>query len=290
MVLNILMLIAMYPMMMIVCYMMYVSMKPKNGLAFGCTISAVRMKDETLKEIERQWAAEMKRNIIITALLPFAAFFIPYVSIQITIWTVWVFVLIVLLEWPFIKANAKVKELKRDILADSDDDHYWIWGLIYNNPKDKHTMVSQRVGMGTTINLATKAGKIWWAVTVIVMLSVPILCGWVILEEFTPISLSINEDEVHANHLKLEHELPIEKIEHLELVEDLPSFTKAVGSSMETLAKGSFRIKGTGEKCILFLNPQNEKFLRFEVDGQVYYMSGLNDEETMKVYERLEQN
>ena len=40
----------------------------------------------------------------------------------------------------------------------------------------------------------------------------------------------------------------------------------------------------------LYLNPQNEKFLRFEVDGQVYYMSGLNDEETMKVYERLEQN
>ena len=430
MVLNILMLIAMYPMMMIVCYMMYVSMKPKNGLAFGCTISAVRMKDETLKEIERQWAAEMKRNIIITALLPFAAFFIPYVSIQITIWTVWVFVLIVLLEWPFIKANAKVKDLKRgmgwydkenpeefielkaagevrrvkvstfivpvmasmlavvfvyvltfvendivknagyvqdfgliilmlalmnplflmvaqwmdrqktevistqsdvninyarakkniwkdfwlqsswvttgyvwicaislifnirfdlailvgcvmytfvvmgllipvmrkirdvearyekerDIVTSGDDDRYWIWGLIYNNPKDKHTMVSQRVGMGTTINLATKAGKIWWAVTVLAMLSVPILCGWVILEEFTPISLSINEDEVHANHLKLEYEVPIEEIEHLELVDELPKLTKTVGSAMENLAKGSFRIKGTGEKCILFLN------------------------------------
>lgn len=466
MVLNILMLIAMYPMMMIVSYVMYVSMKPKNGLAFGCTISAVRMKDETLKEIERQWAAEMKRNIIITALLPFAAFFIPYVSIQITIWTVWVFVLIFLLEWPFIKANAKIKDLKRgmgwydkenteefielkaagevrrvkestfivpvmasmlavvfvyvltfvendivknagyvqdfgliilmlalmnplflmvaqwmdrqktevistqsdvninyarakkniwkdfwlqsswvttgyvwicaialifnirfdlailvgcvmytfvvmgllipvmrkirdvearyekerDIVTSGDDDRYWIWGLIYNNPKDKHTMVSQRVGMGTTINLATKAGKIWWVLTVIAMLLVPVLCGWVIFEEFTPISLSINEDEVHANHLKLEHEVPIEEIEHLELVDELPKLTKTVGSAMENLAKGSFRIKGTGEKCILFLNPQNEKFLRFEVDGQVYYMSGLNDEETMKVYERLEQN
>jgi len=113
MILNFLMLLAMYPMMMIVCYTMYVSMKPKNGLAFGCTISNVRMKDETLKEIERQWSAEMKRNIVITALLPLTAFFVPYVSIQITIWTAWVFVLIVLLEWPFIKANAKVKDLKR---------------------------------------------------------------------------------------------------------------------------------------------------------------------------------
>ena len=461
MILNVLMLVAMYPMMMAVCYFMYNSMKPKNGFAFGCTISAVRMKDETLKEIERQWAAEMKCNIVITAVLPFTAFFTPYTSIQITIWTVWVFVLIVLLEWPFIKANAKVKDLKRgmgwydkenpeefielkaagevrrvkvgtfliptvvsalavalvyglafvendfvkkvdyvqdfsviilmlallnplffrvaqwmdrqktevismqsdvnlnytrakkniwkdfwlqsswvttayvwvcaialifyrwfdlailagcvvytfvvlgllapvirkvrevearyekerDIIIDGDDDRYWIWGMIYNNPNDKHTMVSQRVGMGTTINIATKAGKIWWVVTAIVMLSVPVMCGWVIFEEFTPISLSIEADELQANHLKLEHELPIAEIENLEIVDDLPKMTKAVGSVMDGLAKGSFRIKGTGEKCILFLNPQNEKFLRFEVDGQVYYMSGFNDEETMSVYE-----
>jgi len=465
MILNFLMLLAMYPMMMIVCYVMYVSMKPKNGLAFGCTVSAIRMKDETLKEIERQWTAEMKRNIIITALLPFTAFFIPYVSIQITIWTAWVFVLIVLLEWPFIKANAKVKDLKRgmgwydkenpeefielkaagevrrvkvgvfmapfavsmlavafvygltfvengiiknvgyvqdfgllilmlallnlffiwmaqwmdrqktevistqsdvnlnyarakkniwkdfwlqsswvttayvwvcalalifnmrfdlvilvgcvvytfvvmalllpvmrkikevaaryekerDIVVDEDDDRYWIWGLIYNNPKDKHTMVSQRVGMGTTINIATKAGKAWWAVTVIVMLSIPVLLGWLIFEEFTPISLSIQEDELHANHLKLEYELPIAEIENLELVDELPKTTKVVGSAMDTLKKGSFRAKGTGERYIFFLNPENEKFLRFEVDGQVYYMSGFDDEETRTVYEMIQQ-
>ena len=148
-------------------------------------------------------------------------------------------------------------------------------------------MVSQRVGMGTTINIATKAGKVWWGISIIVMLSLPVLLGWLIFEEFTPISLSIEEDELHANHLKTEHELLIAEIEKLELVDDLPKLTKSVGSAMETLAKGSFRIKGTGEKCILFLNPQNEKFLRFEVDGQVYYMSGFDDEETMKVYETI---
>lgn len=463
MILNILMLVAMYPMMMAMCYFMYNSMKPKNGLAFGCTISAVRMKDETLKEIEREWSVEMKRNIVITALLPFTAFFTPYVSIQMTIWTAWTFVLIVLLEWPFIKANAKVKGLKRgmgwydkenteefielkaagevrrvrvstfmvpvvvsmlaaafvygltvvengiiknvgyvqdfviiivmlallnvlflwvaqwmdrqktevistqsdvninyarakkniwkdfwlqsswvttayvlvcaitlifydwfdfavlagcvvytlvvmvlfvpvmhkireveahyekerDIVEDGDDDRYWIGGLLYNNPNDKHTMVSQRVGMGTTINIATKAGKVWWGVSLIVILSLPVLLGWLIFEEFTPISLSIKEDEVHANHLKVEYEIPIEEIQGLELVDDLPKLTKVVGSAMETIVKGSYRIKGTGEKCILFLNPQNETFLRFEVDGQTYYMSGFDDQETMLILEEI---
>ena len=463
MILNILMLVAMYPMMMAVCYFMYNSMKPKNGFAFGCTISAVRMKDETLKEIEREWATEMKRNIVITALLPFSAFFVPYVSIQITIWTLWVFVLIALLEGPFIKANAKVKEVKRgmgwydkenpeefielkaagevrrvkvgtflvpvmtsmlaaavvyvlafvendlikqvgyardfaililmmalmnllflwvaqwmdrqktevistqsdvnlnyarakkniwkdfwlqsswvttayvwicaialifydwfdwvvlagcviytlvvmgllipasrkikkvekhyekerDIVVDGDDDRYWMWGLLYNNPKDKHTMVSQRVGMGTTVNIATKGGKIWWGVTVIVMLSLPVLLGWLIFEEFTPISLSINEDELHANHLKLVYKILVEDIQGIELVDDLPKTTKVVGSAMDNLVKGTYRIKGTGEKCILFLNPENENFLRFEVDGQVYYMSGFDDIETMMIYEGI---
>ena len=73
----------------------------------------------------------------------------------------------------------------------------------------------------------------------------------------------------------------------MELVNELPSLTKAVGTAMETLAKGSFRIKGTGEKCILFLNPQNEQFLRFEVDGQIYYISGATDEETKMIYEKI---
>ena len=178
-------------------------------------------------------------------------------------------------------------EKERDIVANDDDDRYWIWGLIYNNPNDKHTMVSQRVGMGTTINVATKAGKIWWAATVIVMLLVPVLCGWLIFEEFTPISLSVYEDELQAKHLKLEHEIPLAEIVNLELVEELPRLTKAVGSSMDTLAKGSFRVKGTGEKCILFLNPQNEEFLRFEIDGQVYYMSGTTDDQTQMIYEEI---
>ena len=460
---NMLMLVAMYPMMMICCFVMYTSMKPKNGLVFGSKISAERMKDESLKEVERQWAAEMKRNIIITAVVPLTAFLIPYMSIQITIWTMWCFILIVLLEYPFIKANAKVKEIKRskgwyhperpeeyielkaagevrrvkvktflapfgvsmlavaliyglaffeneivknaayiegfgmivlmfallnllflitaqwmdrqktevistqsdinvnyarakkniwkdfwlqsswittgyvwicavslilqarfdlavlwgsvfysiiliallfpvirklreiekcyekdrDIEEDGDDDRYWLWGMVYYNPADKHGMVSQRNGMGTTFNMATKTGKIWAVIGVMGILICPILCGWVIFEEFTPISLSINKDEVHADHLKTEYELPVEEILEVELVEELPKMTKSVGSAMETLRKGTFIVRGTGEKCKLFLNPQNDVFLKIEMEDGIYYLSGSSDEETMTVYERL---
>ena len=463
MILNIMMLVMMYPMMMIVCFVMYTSMKPKSGMAFGCTISIERMNDESIKEIERQWSKEMKRNIVITALLPITAFLTPYVSIQITIWTMWCFVLIVLLEWPFIKANAKVKEVKRgmgwynpkkpeeyvelkaagevrrvkagifllpfivsmlavgtiygllalqkvaennveyiksfgviifmfallnliflaaalwmdkqktevissqsdvninyarakkniwkdfwlasswittayvwvcalalimqwrfelvvllgcivyslvvmtlilpvgkkirevdaryererDILVDGDDDHYWICGMFYNNPKDKHTMVSQRNGMGTTMNMATTAGKVWLAVAAISILATLVLCGWLMFEEFTPISLSINGDEVQALHLKVEYELPVEELEQVELVNDLPKLTRSVGSALDNLVKGKYIVRGTGERCKLFLNPQNDVFIKLEYEDMVYYLGGRTDEETMQVYEEL---
>lgn len=461
---NMLMLVAMYPMMMIVCFVMYTSMKPKNGMAFGCKVSEERMKDESLKEIERKWAAEMKRNTIITALIPLTAFLTPHMSIQITIWTMWCFVLIVLLEYPFVKANGRVKEIKRskgwydpekteayielkaagevrrvkvktfltpfivsmlavvvvyglaffgngivkntgyiegfgiiiwmfallnlfflmaaqwmdrqktevistksdvnvnyarakkniwkdfwlqsswittayvwlcaaslilqvrfdlavlwgsifyslivifllfplikklkeietcyekerNIEEENDDDRYWIWGMIYYNPADKHSMVTQRNGMGTTFNMATTVGKVWAVVGIIGILICPFFCGWVIFEEFTPISLSVKEGEVHANHLKTEYELPVEEIEVLELVEELPKMTKSVGSAMETLLKGRFIVRGTGEKCELFLNPQNEVFLKIEMEGKTYYLGGRTDEETMAVYQMLQ--
>ena len=462
--LNILMLIMMYPMMMIVCFVMYTSMKPKNGMAFGCTISAERMKDESIKEIERQWSKEMKRNIMIIAFLPFTAFLTPYISLQISIWTMWCLILIVLLEWPFVQANAKIKEIKRemgwynpekteeyvelkaagevrrvkvstfmmpfvvsmlavgvvyglalthnlpardveyvksfgiivfmfallnllflatalwmdkqktevistqsdvninyarakkniwkdfwlisswittvyvwvcalalilhwrfelvvlwgsviysvvvmflilpvakkirevdvryekerDIVTDGDDDHYWICGMFYNNPKDRHTMVSARNGMGTSMNMATTGGKIWLLVGLISILSMPVVCGWVIFEEFTPISLSIKDDEVHALHLKLEYELPIEELEQVELVNELPKLTKSVGSALGNVVKGKYIVQGTGERCKLFLNPQNDVFIKLEYEDMVYYLGGRTDEETMQVYEKLQ--
>ena len=464
MILNIMMLIMMYPMMMIVCFVMYTSMKPKNGMAFGCTISAERLKDESIKEIERQWEKEMKRNIVITALLPITAFMTSYISIQITIWTMWCFVLIVLLEYPFIKANAKVKDIKRgmgwynpekpeeyvelkaagevrrvkvstflmpfavsmlavgmlygllviqkvaannveyvksfgviivmlallnllflavalwmdkqktevissqsdininyarakkniwkdfwlvsswittvyvwvcaialiarwhfemvvlfgsiiysivvmllilplakkvrevdrryekerDIVEVGDDDRYWIWGMIYNNPRDKHTMVTARNGMGTSMNMATTGGKIWLGVALITILSMPALCGWLMFEEFTPISLSINEDEVQAFHLKVEYELPINELKNVELVEELPELTKSVGSAIDNVVKGKYIVRGTGERCRLFLNPKNEVFIKLEYEDMVYYLSGVNKEETMAVYNALQ--
>lgn len=75
-------------------------------------------------------------------------------------------------------------------MPDTDDEHAWIGGIFYYNPKDTHTIVSKKIGMGTTINMATPAGKATALIKIIALLNIPICCVWVMLEEFTPISKS----------------------------------------------------------------------------------------------------
>lgn len=463
--LNLLMLIVMYPMMLIVSFVMYTSMKPKKGMVFGSTVSVVRREDETVKEVERQWSKEMKRNMLIGAFLPLFSFLVPYTSVQISIWTLWCFVQIALMEYPFVRANARIKELKRDrgwynpekpeayielkaageirrvkkgifaiplvfslfaaaavyglafagngilenaeyvkrfgivillfalcnllflqaalwmdrqktevistqsdvnlnyararkniwkdfwlvsswlttvyvwgcalsllfdlqfaaavlagsamysaalaalliptvkrlrkveahyekkrdIAVDEEDDRYWIGGVLYYNPSDRHGMVNMRNGLGTTLNLATRSGKIWAAAGGLAILSVPLLLGWLLFEEFTPISLSVSDGIVKAEHLRVEYELKAEEMKSAELVGELPEMSKAVGTAMDTLCKGTFYVYNEGNVKV-FLNPENTVFIRIETAEDTYYVSGATDAQTRAVYEEIEWN
>ncbi|WP_370511309.1 DUF5808 domain-containing protein [Paenibacillus odorifer] len=41
----------------------------------------------------------------------------------------------------------------------TDDDEYWKNGTTYNYPNDRSILVTKRMGIATTINIATKTGK-----------------------------------------------------------------------------------------------------------------------------------
>ena len=50
-----------------------------------------------------------------------------------------------------------------------DDECYWIWGSIYNNPNDPSFMVQKRFGIGWTINLGHPGGKILFIITILIL-------------------------------------------------------------------------------------------------------------------------
>lgn len=166
----------------------------------------------------------------------------------------------------------------------TDDDDAWLGGIVYYNKKDKRTMVTKRVGIGTTMNLATPAGKLWNGIGIAVLLIVvPICCVWMMLEEFTPIQLSVVNDVLTAEQFEVDYEIPVDEMESIAIIDEKPRWTKVSGSGMENLCKGTFRIQG--EKCEVFVNPQNDIFLQIETAEETYYMSAADDAGTQEIYE-----
>lgn len=199
-------------------------------------------------------------------------------------------ILTLALVWMTVGKKRKLDALyeeKKDIIPPDEDD-YWIWGMVYYNPHDKHSMVEKRHGTGTSVNMATPLGKGLAAFIGFSLLILPILCVWLILLEFTPIQLSVENGKLIASQIRVDYEIPAGIIKNVELLEELPHLEKVSGTGIDTLKKGTFRVAEQG-KCQVFLNPENSLFLRFEMGGTTYYMSGYDDAETLRIYEELTQ-
>lgn len=166
------------------------------------------------------------------------------------------------------------------------DDKGWIGGIFYYNPQDHHTMVAKRTGIGTTCNMATPFGKGIALFTALCFLVIPLSSVWLILEEFTPLNLTLQDNTLVASHVNAEYSVPLEDIVSLTLLTELPRSTKVVGTGMSTLKKGTFRnsVDGRVQEC---LNPMTNLFLRVETADTIYYFSSYSEEATREIYESL---
>ncbi len=179
-------------------------------------------------------------------------------------------------------------EGKQDLTASEADDRRWIGGIFYYNPEDRHSMVTKKVGIGTTMNLATPLGKGMTIFSVIVLIvTIPAMCIWLIMLDFTPIRLQVENQTLYAKHLNVDYEIDVTDIENLDKITELPSWSKSYGTAMDTLEKGTFFIRNVG-KCEVFLNPENTEFLHFTADGTDYYMSGYDDAQTEEIYQIIQ--
>ena len=180
----------------------------------------------------------------------------------------------------------KTYEAKRNRVASEDNDENWIWGMVYYNPRDRHSMVEKRVGVGTTMNMATPGGKSMVVFLALTLLSLPIISIWIIMMEFTPIQLLVKNNSIVADHLRQECVISMPLIEEAELLTELPKMSRNSGTAMEKLRKGSWSVAEEGN-CTVFLDPRNKVFLRIETPSRRYYLSGMNDEETRAVYDAV---
>ena len=178
-------------------------------------------------------------------------------------------------------------DAKRTVIDAADDDRHWIYGLMYYNPNDKHLMVENRMGTGTAMNMATGVGKGLYIFSAIVMLIIPVLCGWIIMMEFTPLDTQVVDNTIICKHLSVEYEIPLEEIESYTILTDLPKMNKVMGNGMDNICSGTFEIYREG-KFEAFFNPQNDLFIKIVTEDEVYYISGVDDAATQKIIDAIE--
>ncbi|MDR1687826.1 MAG: hypothetical protein LBS21_04350 [Clostridiales bacterium] len=168
----------------------------------------------------------------------------------------------------------------------TDEDRYWINGMFYCNPSDRHAFVKDRVGINMSMNLAKVSGKIVMGISVLCILLLPVAGVFLITEEFTPVNLVVTDSFIEASHTSPEYRISLAEIESAKLIYSLPKSQRVYGTGMDTLLKGKFRADGYGE-CEFCLNPQVSPFIVITAEGKTYILGGANSEDTANAYKML---
>lgn len=193
-------------------------------------------------------------------------------------------------------ASRKIRQVddayavQKEDTFDRDDDCYWIWGMFYNNPHDKRTFVEKRFGIGMTTNMATRTGKVTIWVAILALIWIPFMCLWLVLEEFTPMHIRIQDQSVVCSHLKEDYVIPVDSIEEVTLLTVPPlNRHKISGTGTDTMEKGKYNAGKIGA-YYSFIDPTEEAFLLIKTDKASYLICGDTKAETEMVYEALNIN
>ena len=139
MIVNIIMFFTMYPVLLV----LYFCFRGQYQYADGC-LFAVNMKPEWIKEPEvaaivEKFRREMKQYFIFLLIVPLSSFLTKYISIQLTIWMMWILLAIVLLCLPLVHANNGLKRWKTE-------------HCLYETEKTEHRIESSRKNQKSKIS------------------------------------------------------------------------------------------------------------------------------------------
>ena len=221
------------------------------------------------------WHKMMLWSSWLTGVFTLAMYFtfkhVAWILLVTVVYTVLILVLAIQTEFTVRRVQEKLTRDSGDQIYE-DEDHYWLWGSFYYNPNDRHVLKNNRTGMNMTMNLATRTGKGFAIFTVIMILSLPFFGIRLMAEEFTPINFSLKNETLVVKHLKEEYTVDLEDILSAEVLDELPRTGKDIGTNMDTLLKGQFRVDGYGT-CKLCLNPKEDQFLVIVTEDRTYIFS-----------------
>lgn len=171
------------------------------------------------------------------------------------------------------------------ILADEDD--AWLGGVLYYDPTDTRVLVANRVGMGTTVNLASRGGRLFVGVTAVLLLAALLIGPALGLAEHARIAFALDGETLAVTHITEKYSLPLEDITEVELHEALPPAARTWGTGLDTYLGGMFTVQGYGS-CQLCLDPTAPPFLRVKAGGVNYWLGSSDPAETCAAAQALQ--
>lgn len=112
MTMNLIMAAMMYPVLILVFALMLIQSKPRGGLLFGARLMESLAGEPAVEEIRQKFRREMVGVLVILALIPLSFFLVPYSSVQMFLWVLWVYVLLAVICLPYGRANGALRRWK----------------------------------------------------------------------------------------------------------------------------------------------------------------------------------
>ena len=168
-----------------------------------------------------------------------------------------------------------------------DEDDYWICGMFYYNPRDTRLLINARTGMNTTVNLARPGGIVLTILSMILLLSLPLVGPVMGYVERQEISLTVDDHVLRAKSGMADYPVNVDDIKSVTLLEELPEgLSRVAGSGFDRRISGRFHSPSTGSVQVL-ADPTAPPFLLVETQESGSYLFGARREEVRELYQAL---
>lgn len=183
---------------------------------------------------------------------------------------------------------AKIKKInkKYDIKACDlklNEGYRW-WG--YNNPEDPRLFVPKRIaGMGTTVNFATKAGKMVYFGILVFVIAIIVL----VFTMSGDYNVVLQNDDLKINANMYSATINYEDIENVELKSDDFKATRTNGFGGIKKSYGYFNVQGYGQLRLYMYQASDSYIVITLKDGEYIFLNEKTDSLTKELFENIKE-
>lgn len=278
-----------------------------NNIIFGVTLPSWALNSDEVEALKKEYKKQCTIYLIVL-IAAFLPLFIPvsYISFSVIYFILWVIAgVIFAMGKPVVSANRKLAEIKKKngwlvgivherkdkvtgepILVDDDD--YWKDGIWYNNPSDSNTYVEKRIGIGTTLNMATTFGK-WfvYGLTAFVIVIVISVSAFILLSDIITPDMQINNSQsINISAIGDSTSFKVSDIQDVTLINELPKGYKINGAATSVYARGIFKLEGYGRtKAYIFTD--KPPYIAIRLSDSCIFYNEKDKNETLNIYNKL---